>query len=207
MLIPHLLVSLTKVMVCFSFGPGMKPNSRREILLRRMDELESQGKSCLGCSGTCCTFEANSMMVTPLEALEILRTLPERDSEFKATILQTISKFRLDHPSGNGRKSFIRRTYTCPFFNHKELGCPLPREVKPYGCLGFNAHDDILKAGPSCYSEKEILAQRDLEHKYEDEMNRKLREKFKLYWDKTPLPLALIELWDAQFSDEDLQVD
>jgi hypothetical protein len=147
---------------------------RRTPLINRMKELESQGSSCAGCAGNCCTYEANSMMATPLEAREILNHI-EKTEELKKKIQDTVTRFRLDQSSGNGRRSFIRRTYTCPFFNHQELGCPLPREIKPLGCLAFNSHHPTEKAGQHCYSEKEFLS-------YEEE--------------KTYLPIALLDLWD-----------
>ena len=49
----------------------MQTDSRRKILINAMTDFESQGVSCVGCSGTCCTYEANSMMVSPLEAVEL----------------------------------------------------------------------------------------------------------------------------------------
>ncbi|HXH75016.1 MAG TPA: hypothetical protein VNJ08_08625 [Bacteriovoracaceae bacterium] len=182
---------------------------RRKELIQRMEELEGQGLGCSGCQGNCCTYEANSMMVTPLEALELQQYLRKENAltpEFKEKCLETVKKFRLDQ-GGNGRRSFIRRTYTCPFFNHKELGCPLPREVKPYGCLAFNAHDAELKAGEHCFSEKELLLKRDQDHVWEERKNQSLRIKFKLNWEKSPLPLALLDIWEAEVSDADLSAD
>lgn len=167
---------------------------RRAELIKRMEELEADGMGCSGCKGDCCTFEANSMMVTPLEAMELLPFVTE---DFIEKCSETIIKFRLDHPGGNGRRSFIRRTYTCPFFNHKELGCPLPREIKPYGCLAFNAHHAELKAGEHCFSEKELLLKRDEAFPEEAAMNQEIRHKFGILWDKTPLPLALVEIWNC----------
>src|SRR5665647_844485 len=100
-----------------------------------MKGLEAQGLDCRTCSGTCCTYEANSMMVTPLEAMELIIYLKEQklwDTELKDKFTATVTQYRLDHQVGNGKRSYLRRTYTCPFFNHRELGCPLPLEVKPY---------------------------------------------------------------------------
>lgn len=177
----------------------MQKINRREILIERMAELEGQGMGCIGCPGTCCTYEANSMMVTPLEAFELMTYLKEKalnTEDLKNKILDTIKKYRLEHPSGNGRRSYLRKTYTCPFFNHQELGCPLPRDIKPYGCLAFDSHHVELKASEHCYSEKDILEKRDGLHPEEKELNDSLKKKFNLYWEKTPLPNALIELWD-----------
>lgn len=164
-----------------------------------MNQLEAQGMGCIGCSGTCCTYEANSMMITPLEAFELGSYLKENQllsDELKNKIQETIKQYRLEHPPGNGRRSYLRKTYTCPFFNHQELGCPLPREIKPYGCLAFDSHHAELKAGEHCYSEIEILEKREALHQEEKELNEELRKKHQLFWEKTPLPVALIELWD-----------
>jgi hypothetical protein len=166
-----------------------------------MNELENSGKDCKGCSGTCCTYEANSMMVTPVEAVELVEYLKCNnlfDEELKNRLHETISKYRLDQAVGNGKRSFLRRTYTCPFFNHKELGCPLPREVKPFGCLAFNAHHEELKAGDHCFSEKDILEKRETECEDESILNQNIKTKHALYWDKTPLPLALLDFFESK---------
>lgn len=171
---------------------------RRQLLNDRTSELESSDKSCAGCSGTCCTYEANSMMVTPIEAVELVEYLKENhlfDEELKKRLKETVAKFRLDQPLSNGKRSFLRRTYTCSFFNHSELGCPLPREVKPFGCLAFNSHHEKLKAGEYCYSEQEILEKRDANFAEEKLLNQELKTQYSLYWDKTPLPLALLDFF------------
>lgn len=156
------------------------------------------------------------MMITPLEAIEIHQHLKENNlltEELKNKMKATVVEFRLDQQLGNGRRSFIRRTYTCPFFNHQELGCPLPREVKPYGCLAFNAHHPTDKAGAHCYSEKTLLEKREAAFPEETRLNDKLRSEHGLYWEKLPLPLALLEIWDngsstdnpSEFNDDDQQ--
>ncbi len=139
------------------------------------------------------------MMVTPIEAVELMDYLRAENllnDELKNKMNETVSKYRLDHPAGNGRKSYLRRTYTCPFFNHGELGCPLPREVKPYGCLAFNSHHESLKADENCFSDIELLKKHDHETS-DDALNEKLRMRHSLYWEKTPLPLALLDLWNS----------
>ncbi len=144
------------------------------------------------------------MMISPLEAAEVLLYLRQHDAlnaDLKNKCQETITKFRLDHPAGNGKRSFIRRTYTCPFFGHQELGCPLPKEVKPYGCLAFNSHHTDLKAGEYCYSEQELLVKREDSYPWEKEINESIKQKFNLIWDKTPLPLGLLELWEADFNE------
>ncbi len=177
----------------------MDPYLRRKVIIDRMNELESSGKDCKGCSGTCCTYEANSMMVTPIEAVELVDYLKAKnlfDNELKSRLLVTVSKYRLDQAVGDGKRSFLRRTYTCPFFNHKELGCPLPREVKPFGCLAFNAHDLEKKAGEFCFSEEKVLLAREAASLDEAALNQKIKTENSLYWDKTPLPLALLAFFE-----------
>src|SRR5690554_1700187 len=183
--------------------------NRRENIIRRMIQLSSLGQDCKNCPGTCCTFESNSMMTTPLETSEILiwlQTTKQKTPELKEKIQSTIKKYRLDHIIGHGPKSFVRRTYTCPFFNHSELGCPLPVEIKPYGCLAFNSHHPQIKAtSDHCYSEKELLLERESENvEYESQINSYLKNKYRLWWDKLPMPYALIEMWDFPISNEEL---
>ncbi len=139
------------------------------------------------------------MMVSPIEASELIDYLRENHlftQEMKERLEQTVLKYRLNHSVGNGRKSFLRRTYTCPFFNHGELGCPLPKEVKPYGCLAFNPHHIHHKAGEHCFSEKSLLEKREAMAKDEIQLNQELKRKFGLSWDKAPLPLALLDFFN-----------
>ncbi|HXH32573.1 MAG TPA: hypothetical protein VNJ01_17375 [Bacteriovoracaceae bacterium] len=169
-----------------------------------MNELESSGKSCMGCAGNCCTYEANSMMITPLEAVELMAYLKKNNAlnaTLKEKIQETVSKYRLDHFTGNGKRSFLRKSYTCPFFNHTELGCPLPRDVKPYGCLAFNSHHQELKASEHCFSETELLDNREKLNPEEAGQNEEIKKKLSLFWDKSPIPTALLDLWDKDLSD------
>lgn len=168
-----------------------------------MDEAEASGMSCHGCKGTCCTFEANSMMVTPLEALELmshLKTAGLLDETLRLKCEETVRIYRLDHDAGNGKRSYLRKTYTCPFFGFKELGCPLPKEVKPYGCLAFNSHHQEEKAGSHCYSDKELL-----ENIVFEEKNVELKKKYGIFWDKSPLPTALLDLWEREIFQADIE--
>lgn len=142
------------------------------------------------------------MMVTPVEAFELYSYLKETgqfNEELKIRLTETVSKYRLDQGLGNGKRSFLRRTYTCPFFNHKELGCPIPREVKPYGCIAFNSHDVEKKAGEHCYSEIDILEARELNDPTEQILNEEIKKKYSLYWDKIAMPVALLDF--ARFKD------
>lgn len=176
----------------------MNSFERRKILIDRMNELESKGMGCIGCPGTCCTFEANSMMVTPVEAFELIQYLKSENlctHELKSKLEENVSKFRLEHKPIKG-KSYLRKTYTCPFFTEKELGCPLPREIKPYGCLAFDSHHAELKASDHCYSETKILEEREMAHQQELKLNEDLKVKFNLYWDKSPISTALLDLWN-----------
>lgn len=176
---------------------------RRQGLIDEMNRAEAEGISCKGCSGTCCTYEANSMMVTPLEALELmnyLNTSGMKDDTLRTKIEESVRVYRLDHAPGNGKRSFLRKTYTCPFFGFQELGCPLPREIKPYGCLAFNTHHKTEKANEHCYSDKELL-----EKLVFDEKNEELKKKYDIFWDKSPLPTALIDMWDKKINSDDLK--
>lgn len=142
------------------------------------------------------------MQVSPVELHDLvsyLRSSGLQTEELREKLKKTVSEYRLDRIISTGRNSTFRRTYTCTFFNHGELGCPLPREVKPYGCLAFNNHDNNLKASSGCYSEKELLEIDDAE------LNEKVKAAWGLYWDKLPLPVALLEVWDKDLIDDGLQ--
>lgn len=174
---------------------------RRKILIERMEHLESQGMGCIGCKGNCCTFEANSMMVSPIEALDLYSYLNEQKlltDELKARLEENIRQFRLEPKYSGARRSYLRKTYTCPFFGHQELGCPLPREFKPYGCLAFDSHHTELKASEHCYSEKEILEERENVFADEKKLNEEIRMKYKLLWEKAPIANALLDLWSKE---------
>lgn len=173
--------------------------NRRELLIDHMNGLESKGMGCIGCSGTCCTYEANSMLLTPLEAFELMNYLSENNlktPELKNKLTESVSTYRLEPKYEGARRSYLRKTYTCPFFGHMELGCPLPREIKPYGCLAFDSHHVELKASEHCFSETELLEKREEKHPEEKQMNSDLKKKFNLLWEKSPIPNALLELWE-----------
>jgi hypothetical protein len=139
------------------------------------------------------------MMLTPLEAAELmlyLRKVNRADLELKEKCSKTASFYRLDYQVGNGKRTYLRRTYTCPFFNHEELGCPLPPSVKPFGCLAFNSHHETEKASHHCFSEVELLKERERNHPEELEINERLKRELQLNWEKAPIPLALLDLWE-----------
>lgn len=180
-----------------TLSPLNFPTSRRARLIEAMASLEGQKIDCMNCSGTCCTYVANSMQITPLEALEILDSLNvdkrERE-ELVARLSQTVKDFRLDQELLTGKKGIqsFRRTYTCPFFTPGPKGCALSRSAKPYGCLAFNpriAGDN----GSKCTSDIDLLEKREADFKsFEDSANEKIAAHFSLNWKKMDLPRALI---------------
>lgn len=175
-------------------------STRRKVLIEHMNNLESRGMGCIGCPGTCCTYEANSMLLTPLEASELFHYLKSANlltDELKKKLQETVKQYRLEEKF-KGARSYLRKTYTCPFFSGGELGCPLPREIKPYGCLAFDSHHPEHKADSNCYSETQLLEMRETLHTEEKELNEKITEKYKLLWEKSPIPNALLELWSKE---------
>ena len=172
------------------------PLERRRLLVEEMAKLEGLNIHCFNCPGTCCTFSANSMQITPLEAFEILFSLNltrESALNLKTKMQESITHYRLDHDIATGKKmqSHLRRTYTCPFFSPGPKGCTLSRAHKPYGCLGFNPKisDDN---GSHCHSGTQLLEERESTHEsLEQEANLYLRETYSLNWTKIDLPRAL----------------
>lgn len=178
------------------------PYERRKALVDEMNKLESGLVHCFNCPGTCCTSVANSMMVSPIEALEVIESL-KLDSldqiaieQLKKTLLDCIKSYRLDVEIYTGKKSTtpFRKTYTCPFFKREAKGCGLSRSAKPYGCLGFNpkAENDN---GQTCTSNKELLEIRDDHFSAQEHLaNLAIQNQLQLSWSKKDLPSALIEL-------------
>jgi hypothetical protein len=101
------------------------------------------------------------MLVTPDEASALIANLQQKNlltPELKQICQQTIERFALDRPiPGTGQRSLLRRRYTCPLFQHKNLGCPLDPEAKPFGCLAFNPRVAGETEGKSCSSDKKLL--------------------------------------------------
>lgn len=168
--------------------------NRRNLLLEAMTGLEEKNITCRDCTGKCCTFQANSMRMTALETEDLYQYL-RSNSLFTETLkekLKTcISEYRLDKDIPTKGGTSFRRTYTCPFFKHESLGCPLPPEVKPYGCLAFNALGTGVEDGENCASDLDLLKNRESDE--EEEKNLKLKEELGYYWDKLPIPMALLE--------------
>lgn len=183
-------------------------HDRRFALIKEMELLEGKTIHCFTCPGTCCTSQANSMQITPIEALEILQSLQvdqfdnSQMSTFKERMTCTVSGYRLNVEIYTGKKnsSALRKNYTCPFFNNGSLGCGLSRSAKPYGCLGFNpkTSDDN---GQTCSSNIEVLEQR--EHSFqskEDLVNAQIRLELNLPWIKQNIPQALLDVVNALYN-------
>lgn len=169
---------------------------RRKIILDQMNSLNAKGINCFNCPGHCCTSVANSMQTTPLETQDVLENLRQTErwtEELKLKLRINVEKFRLDSIPGNGKRNYLRKTYDCPFFESKSLGCTIPQEVKPYGCLGFNPTEPNENEGKSCSSNQNLLKEREQSLSNESHLNEDLKSKYDLWWDKLPLPLALLE--------------
>lgn len=166
---------------------------RRRQLLARQAESEAAGRDCSRCAGTCCTFVANSMQVTPREALEVtayLLAAPGGLAVWVEPLRETVRRFALDRPpAGDGRRAFGRRRYTCTFFAGGRLGCALPRAVKPTGCLAFNPRRAGLTDGGACGTPADLT---------DADAGPLPPELAALVpWDRLPIPLALLETWRA----------
>lgn len=174
-------------------------SERREILISEMDALISGGKSCHSCSGMCCTYEFNSMKITPLEAVDIAYDLAQKVQvsieDVKKMLLDNISSFRLDKEFASlGGKNF-RRYYTCPFFKDQSLGCSISKELKPYGCIAFNPMHKNVNEPNKCISQVPVLEKRLKKYELEErEKNLKLKEKLKLHWETKPISVAVLEV-------------
>jgi hypothetical protein len=177
---------------------GLKGSAqqRRQPLIDRMQQLAHSRVGCESCSGICCTFVANSMQITPVEALDIYFSLIDSGhihADLDQRLQTCIERYGLDRaPLSDGRRQFSRRTYTCPFFNHGALGCSLPVVAKPYGCLGFNAQRSGVADGEACSSDQTLLADRETD--LEKELNRQIKISLDLGWDKQPIPVALRQI-------------
>lgn len=171
---------------------------RRDELLVLMEEVLDAGKNCYSCQGFCCTSAHNSMLVTPIEALDSYQYFFEKgqiDQKLIDCLNKNIKEFRLDNEMSIGRGRVFRRNYTCPFFNTGAKGCSIGPRHKPYGCLGFNALEkNVLESG-HCTSYTDVLNTREERCSSEElELNEFLKKRLSLYWDKKNLPLALLEI-------------
>lgn len=181
-----------------SVTPTQSAAERRAPLLGAMAALGNQNIGCANCSGVCCTAIANSMQVTPVELFDVVELLQERQAftpALKQGLQDCVRKYRLDVEVGHGRRT-LRKTYTCPFYTPGPTGCGLNRTHKPYGCLAFNARKPHVTEGEDCGSDSDQLQAREDLFETEERDNERLRVAWKLYWEKAPLPLALLEVWD-----------
>jgi len=173
--------------------------SRRSQLIDEMNALERRGAHCGACSGVCCTFQANSMKVTLLEGLELLSFL-EKEKRLTEKLIQElghcVERYGLDRDSGNGKRVYARKTYTCPFFDEDKTICTISRKVKPYGCLGFNPSQAAVEAGEGCHSNIELLESReDRFNQIEEKLNFQLKTMLNWpFFDKLPIPSMLLKL-------------
>jgi Fe-S-cluster containining protein len=162
--------------------------NRRDIILKNMQALIANDIHCQGCPGTCCTFRANSMQITPQEGRDILHHLQIQQDDLKlwqSRWQNCIEEFRLDVELCQGARA-LRKTYTCPFFSGGPHGCQLPPEVKPYGCLAFN---------PQTSQRNEENQGIDCQTAIETHAENELLETFPLSGQrKRPIPMALLEL-------------
>ncbi|WP_412469996.1 MULTISPECIES: hypothetical protein [unclassified Halobacteriovorax] len=173
---------------------------RRELLVEQMFTNEASGLDCLKCTGRCCTYEANSMQMTSIEALEAMAVLEEKNlinDETKKRLEDCISEFRLDKYIQIGPGEFFRKSYTCPFYFYPSFGCGLGVDHKPYGCIAFNPCEANQEDGGNCQSDLSIQEERnDLYESAEDRANKYLYEQYKISQLKEPIPIKLLELWD-----------
>jgi Fe-S-cluster containining protein len=177
---------------------GLTSFKRRENLIKSMQELENRGTDCSKCPGFCCTYYHNSMQISPLEAIEILIDLKQQErlnQELIARLEENVQNYRLHVEVTDGRGRVLRRNYTCPFFKDHSLGCSISLEYKPYGCLGFNPDQAGVSSEGKCSSNLEQLEARSKGNQVlESKVNLELKSSLKLYWDKKPIPTALLDI-------------
>ncbi len=184
------------------FFKKITPQIRREKLILAMKGKKNQGINCQSCTGLCCTFRANSMQMTPVETVDLLLFLEKEGrltKELSDQLSQTIKDYRLNYHLDTGNGQGLRRTYTCPFFQEGPKGCSIDPSYKPYGCLGFNPSLSGESEGLSCYSDIKLLEEREKLYRDDEELkNQELRQLLDLDWDKLPIPMALLALWDKR---------
>ena len=176
--------------------PLAPPAERRANLRAHMRAVNETGHTCAACTGVCCTFVANSMRITPVEALDMKTRLEAEGRwtpELFAGLQETVERYRLDRETGDGRRT-LRKTYTCPFYTPGPRGCSIHPDHKPYGCLAFNAKRPGVTEGGDCASSVKELENREAAFPNETAHNRVLKTKHQLPWDKAPIPTALLAL-------------
>lgn len=177
-------------------APHALPSStdRRAPLIADMRARAEHGHHCAACTGVCCTFLANSMRITPVEARDLRDYLQDEGRwtpEMMESLRETVRRFRLDQEVGDGRRT-LRRTYTCPFYRPGAKGCSISRHHKPYGCLAFNPRAAGLTEGGDCASDQDLLARGETPK--EQAENQHLRAEWNWPADTLPLPVALLRI-------------
>ncbi|HLE10729.1 MAG: hypothetical protein A2504_02620 [Bdellovibrionales bacterium RIFOXYD12_FULL_39_22] len=163
------------------------PGVRRELLIEKMGQLAQQGFDCQKCSGSCCSFENNSMQIDLLQAIDIIDDLKQKNLLTKTLldkINNSIVQYRLDYNISTKANSLLRKRYTCPFYTHNICGCLLGLEYKPYGCLAFNPN-----SANQCHSDYQTQCIRDnLFASAEAFANQKLETILKFHFPKKTIP-------------------
>lgn len=169
----------------------------RKSLVDRMSALEDAGIDCKSCPGHCCTQKRNSMQITLAEGLELYFDLLEKkllDDALRDKLRTSIKDSRLDQMIFVKGKP-LRRNYTCPLFELKGFGCPLSRNSKPFGCLGYNANNSNEIEGESCRSEVELLDETDQQFSQEIAfLSREISEVLGLPLDKQTIPQMILAI-------------
>lgn len=174
--------------------PYQQCNERRNSVISHMKELSNQHINCQSCIGRCCTFEFNSMQVTPMEAIELYGYLKREGKWDSALLEKNIQDFRLDKYLSSGSKS-LRRYYTCPFYNQGAKGCSISRKSKPLGCLAYNPNEMNVSAEGKCTSNTELLENTINDHqKMIDFCNEFIAKELNLFWKKETIAVALLDL-------------
>jgi Fe-S-cluster containining protein len=175
----------------------------REALIKHMSELENKGVNCFSCtSAECCTFVKNSMMITPLETVELIKYLyinNRVNDSLLAKLHLTIKDYRLDSelPS-NGKRLFSRRSYTCPFLEVGAKACSISRGSKPYGCLAYNATVAGSVVSDTCQSDQGSLEAINLKFKnILADKNDSLRNDLNVEFDKLSIPCAILKVLES----------
>lgn len=169
---------------------------RRDIIIEDMKSQEGQGFDCHSCPGFCCTYQYNSMMITPLEAFEILINL-NFDNRITDELVKKLNNnavsFRLDKEIWQ-KNTLLRRYYTCPFYKDEKLGCSLSVKLKPLGCLAFNSTEKEVSTTGKCETRPNVLTRQGKRNKGDFIiLNKKIKKIFNIVWDKKPISTALLD--------------
>ncbi|EQC51566.1 hypothetical protein [Bacteriovorax sp. DB6_IX] len=173
---------------------------RRELLATQMYDNEAKGLDCMSCTGRCCTYEANSMQMTSVEALEAMALLEKKGlltEEVKSRLEDCVKEFRLDQYIQIASGEFFRKSYTCPFYFYPSFGCGLGVDSKPYGCIAFNPCESGQKDGGNCQSDLDIQEKRnEIYEESEELVNKNLFKEEGISLMKEPIPVKLLEFWN-----------